>query len=86
MAQRSSAHAALGRTIKRMRVERGFSQEELAHRSRMDRTWVGGIERGEKNPSFEKLLHLAAALDVSVEDLVAGSDRRGRSGTGTHRL
>ncbi|MDQ6915295.1 MAG: helix-turn-helix domain-containing protein [Actinomycetota bacterium] len=76
MAQRSSAHAALGRTIKRLRVQRGFSQEELAHRSGMDRTWVGGIERGEKNPSFEKLVHLAKALDVPVEALVAGSDRR----------
>jgi transcriptional regulator with XRE-family HTH domain len=76
VAQRSSAHAALGRTIKRLRVQRGLSQEELAHRSGMDRTWVGGIERGEKNPSFEKLVHLASALDVRVSDLVSEADDR----------
>jgi transcriptional regulator with XRE-family HTH domain len=76
VAQRSSAHAALGRTIKRLRVQRGFSQEELAHRSGMDRTWVGGIERGEKNPSFEKLVDLASALDVRVSELVAEADDR----------
>jgi transcriptional regulator with XRE-family HTH domain len=56
-------------------VQRGFSQEELADRSGMDRTWVGGIERGEKNPSFEKLVSLAVALDVSVSELVADADR-----------
>jgi transcriptional regulator with XRE-family HTH domain len=76
VAQRSSAHAALGRTIKQLRVERGFSQEELAHRSGMDRTWVGGIERGEKNPSFEKLVSLAEALGVPVSELVAGAGER----------
>ena len=74
MAQRSSAHAALGRAVRRLRIERGLSQEDLAHLSRMDRTWVGGIERGEKNPSYEKLMYLAAALDVRISDLIAEAD------------
>ena len=74
MAQRSSAHAALGRAVRRLRIERGLSQEDLAHLSRMDRTWVGGIERGEKNPSYEKLMDLAAALDVRISDLIAEAD------------
>ena len=76
MAQRSSAHAALGRAVRRLRIERGLSQEDLAHLSRMDRTWVGGIERGEKNPSYEKLMDLAAALDVRISDLIAEADDR----------
>ncbi|TML25802.1 MAG: helix-turn-helix transcriptional regulator [Actinobacteria bacterium] len=74
MAQRSSAHAALGRAVRRLRIERGLSQEDLAHLSRMDRTWVGGIERGEKNPSYEKLMDLATALDVRISELIAEAD------------
>ena len=76
MAQRSSAHAALGRAVRRLRIERGLSQEDLAHLSRMDRTWVGGIERGEKNPSYEKLMDLASALDVRISELIAEADDR----------
>jgi len=74
VAQRSSAHAALGRAVRRLRIERGLSQEDLAHLSRMDRTWVGGIERGEKNPSYEKLVDLATALDVRISELIAEAD------------
>ena len=74
MAQRSSAHAALGRAVRRLRIERGLSQEDLAHLSRMDRTWVGGIERGEKNPSYEKLVDLATALDMRIYELIAEAD------------
>ena len=74
MAQRSSAHAALGRAVRRLRIERGLSQEDLAHLSRMDRTWVGGIERGETNPSYEKLMDLATALDVRISELIAEAD------------
>jgi len=74
VAQRSSAHAALGRAVRRLRIERGLSQEDLAHLSRMDRTWVGGIERGEKNPSYEKLVDLATALEVRISELIAEAD------------
>jgi len=74
VAQRSSAHAALGRAVRRLRIERGLSQEDLAHLSRMDRTWVGGIERGEKNPSYEKLVDLATALDMRIYELIAEAD------------
>lgn len=78
MAQRSPAHAALGLAIARARRLRRFSQEELAARAGMDRTFVGGIERGEENPSFDKLLRLAEALDVSPSKLIAEADRHSR--------
>ena len=52
MPQRSPAHAALGRSIRRSRGRRGISQEELASLSGLHRTYVGGIERGERNPSY----------------------------------
>lgn len=75
MPQRSPAHVALGRVIRDLRTQLAISQEELANRCDMDRTYVGGIERGEKNPSYEKMLRIAAALDVRISELVTEADR-----------
>lgn len=78
MAPRSQAHAALGRAIARARGGRELSQEELAARAGMDRTFVGGIERGEENPSFDKLLRLARALGLRPSELVASAEQEER--------
>lgn len=78
MVQRSSAHAALGQAIRDLRNELSVSQEELAHRSGMHRTYLGGIERGERNPSYTNLLRIASALDVTGSDLLAAAERRER--------
>ena len=75
MPQRSRAHAALGRAIRASRVDRRLSQEELAHRSGMHRTYLGGIERGERNPSYTNIRRLADALGVSASDLIAEAER-----------
>jgi transcriptional regulator with XRE-family HTH domain len=72
--QRSSAHAALGQAIRERRVELSVSQEELAHRSGMHRTYLGGIERGERNPSYTNLLRIASALDVTGSALLAAAE------------
>ncbi|MGH2846147.1 MAG: helix-turn-helix domain-containing protein [Thermoleophilaceae bacterium] len=72
---RSPEHAALGRAVRELRLQRGMSQEGLADRSDLHRTYVGGIERGERNVSFGNLLRLADALDVRLSDLVARSER-----------
>ena len=74
MAQRSDAHAALGRAILRARRRQRISQEELAARAGMDRTYVGGIERGEENPSLEKILRLARALEMKASQLVLDAE------------
>ena len=76
MAQRSQAHAALGRAVRDIRTQRRISQEELAHLSGMHRTYLGGIERGEKNPSYTNLLRLAAALDVQASELLSRAEER----------
>jgi transcriptional regulator with XRE-family HTH domain len=68
-AQRSQAHAALGRAVRDFRKGRGVSQEALADMIPMDRTYLGGIERGERNPAYANLLRLAAALGVTVSEL-----------------
>ena len=78
MPERSQAHAALGRAIRAQREDRGISQEELGFRSGLHRTYVGGIERGERNPSFTNILRVAEALGVSASELLSVAE--GRSG------
>jgi transcriptional regulator with XRE-family HTH domain len=72
---RSPEHAALGEAIRRLRLEAGLSQEQLAERAGTDLTQIGGIERGVRNPSYTTLLRLAAALETSVGELTSLADR-----------
>lgn len=68
-----SDHAVLnefGRTLAARRHRLGVSQEELAHRSGLHRTYIGGLERGERNPTITTLVKLAEGLDCRVRDLV----------------
>ncbi|HEV2061682.1 MAG TPA: helix-turn-helix transcriptional regulator [Solirubrobacteraceae bacterium] len=75
MAARSQTHAALGRAVRDLRAARGVSQEDLAHLSGMHRTYVGGIERGERNVSYENLKRLAQALEVPASQLLARAEQ-----------
>ena len=61
-----------GARVRALRVERGLSQEDLAQNAGLHRTYVGGIERGERNISLVNIEKLAIALDVSVESLMSG--------------
>ena len=61
--------AAFGRRVRELRKAKGFSQEELAHRAGMHYTYVGGIERGERNPALVNIGALASALGVSLAEL-----------------
>lgn len=70
MAARSSQHAALGQAIRHLRRARGVSQEAFAVSCGLHRTYVGGIERGERNVSFANLLRIAEALDVRPSELL----------------
>ncbi len=76
MPQRSAAHAAFGRAVRSVRVERGLSQEALAAHSGLHRTYIGGIERGERNLSYANILRLAHALDVPASELVLRAEDR----------
>jgi transcriptional regulator with XRE-family HTH domain len=78
VAERSQAHAALGQAIRHFRANQRISQEELANLSGLHRTYVGGIERGERNPSYANILKLADALEVSPSKLIERAERSGR--------
>lgn len=67
----SPAHIALGQAVRQLRERRDLSQEALAHASGLHRTYVGGIERGEQNPTFSSLVQMANALDVKLSELMA---------------
>jgi transcriptional regulator with XRE-family HTH domain len=56
--------------IKRLRIAKGFSQEELAHVCGYHRTYVGMVERGERNISIATLEALAGALGVEPHRLL----------------
>lgn len=62
----------LGKRIHDLRAARKWSQEEFAHVSGFHRTYVGQIERGEKNMSFDNLAKVADALEVTMSTLLEG--------------
>jgi len=58
-----------GERVKELRQIKGLSQEELAFRAKVHRTYLGGIERGERNPALKNIVAIAKALDVSLSEL-----------------
>ena len=56
--------------MKRLRKERGWSQEALADESRLDRTYISGIERVVKNPTITVIERVAKALGCSLGELL----------------
>lgn len=62
----------LGQRVRKFRERNNISQEELAHRADLDRTYVGGVERGERNLGALNLLRLAAALNTTASALLTG--------------
>ena len=61
-----------GLRVKTARRELGLSQEDFAERAGMDRTYISGIERGIRNPTLAVIARLAAALGISVAELMRG--------------
>jgi transcriptional regulator with XRE-family HTH domain len=64
----------VGQRIRELRVEAGLTQEELAERADLHPTYLGGVERGERNVSLNNLNKVATALHVPLRSLVAFQD------------
>jgi transcriptional regulator with XRE-family HTH domain len=66
MPARSPDHAAFGHAIRQIREERDITQTQLAAITKLDRSYISGIERGERNPSLTNILKIARALGVTA--------------------
>lgn len=65
---------ALGQALKAERAKRDWSQEELAARAGLDRTYLSGVERAVRVPNLRSLIRLAAALGMKVSRLLAAAE------------
>ena len=66
--------AAFGRRVRDIRLRQGLSQEDLANLSELDRSYVGGIERGERNVGLDNIYRLAEALGTDPVTLFTHLD------------
>jgi len=64
----------LGKRVRELRIAKEWSQEEFAHVSGLHRTYIGQIERGEKNISFDNLIKVSAVLGVTPSELLSVLD------------
>ena len=63
-----------GERVRKLRLARDLSQEQLAFKASMHRTYLGGIERGERNPSLKNIEAIAKALDTTLSQLFLFDD------------
>lgn len=61
--------ARFGERVRELRRARGWSQEELAERADLDRTYISGIERGLRNVALRNIEQLAKAFNISLKEL-----------------
>lgn len=69
MTPKQSILIRFGDKVRNLRKEKGFSQEELAFKAELHRTYIGMIERAEKNITLVNISKIANALDIEVKHL-----------------
>ena len=72
----ASFSAKFGQRVRQLRLKRGFSQEKLAEKANLDRTFVSMIERGKRRPTLDTAKRIAEGLGVSLSSLIASAERR----------
>jgi transcriptional regulator with XRE-family HTH domain len=71
MPSKPAIAVAVGRAVRSLREQEGLSQDQLATRCGMHRTYIGGIERGERNPTVSVLYRLADGLQTTGSGLLS---------------
>ena len=66
--------ALVGRNVRRLRLERGLTQEQFAERSGFTQQYISDLERGRRNPTVVSLLELAQALEATPVTLISPDD------------
>ncbi|RLT19179.1 MAG: XRE family transcriptional regulator [Planctomycetota bacterium] len=74
--KKSKECVAFGESVRELRLERGLSQDDFAAAAGIHRTYVGGVERGERNPTLTSIARIASALKISPAELLALSMSR----------
>lgn len=59
----------LGKKIRKLREEQGYSQESFAHECNLDRTYISSIERGKRNVSLRNIKVIATTLGITISEL-----------------
>ena len=69
MAKKKQRTNRFGNAVRNARTAAGLTQEDLADRSGLDRSYIGGIERGERNPTLSVIEKIADGLGISLAEL-----------------
>jgi transcriptional regulator with XRE-family HTH domain len=80
MGMNADPKIAFGERLRQLRKDAGLSQEGLAHKANLDRSYVGAVERGEVNISLINICILADAIGVQPHDLLLFSDSQSTKG------
>ncbi len=72
MGKRADILERFGQRVRELRKEQGYSQEGFGAACGLDRTYIGGIERGERNVALRNIEAIAQALGLTLADLLAG--------------
>ena len=72
MVARSDILKRFGARVRQMRIANGYSQESFAAKCGLDRTYIGGIERGERNIALRNIETIAQALETTLSELMEG--------------
>ncbi len=65
-----------GKQLRELRKQKGYSQEGFADHAEVHRTYLGGLERGERNPTLTVMVKITRALGVSLSTLVHGIEHQ----------
>ncbi len=73
MTTNSLKHNSFGQAVRNKRISAGLTQEELADRAGLDRSYMGGVERGDRNPSLSVIEKIAEGLGITLAELFSYS-------------